>query len=229
MKKTILLATILLLAFNTTFSQEVPFTKPDYEIIKKNIEDKSSNYYYPKLLARMVSNDSLLNNDEYRHLYLGYVFNPKYNAFFRSSVDEKLKKYHQSEKINEKDYDEIIKLANQSISEFPFDLRELQYLAYIFHLKGDEVAAKNVSIRFNKIVDAILSTGDGLKCETGYHVISVSHEYLLLNLFKIQSDSQSLIGNCDYMAFEKGKYKIDGMYFNIEKMLENEVKSFKGK
>ncbi|HQE33285.1 DUF4919 domain-containing protein [Flavobacterium alvei] len=229
MKKIILLFTILILSVNASFSQENSFKKPDYDLIKKNIEDKSSNYYYPKLLERMISNDTLLDNEDYRHLYLGYVFNPKYSSFFKSSTEEKLRKYYQNEKINEKEYDEIIKLGEQSIKEFPFDLRQMNYLAYIYHLKGDEISAKNISNRFHKIILAIMSTGDGQKCETGLHVISVSHEYVILNLFKLQNISQSLVENCDYMAFEKGKYKVDGIYFSIEKILADEAKLFKGK
>jgi len=229
MKKIILLFTILILSVNASFSQENSFKKPDYDLIEKNIEDKSSNYYYPKLLERMISNDTLLDNEDYRHLYLGYVFNPKYSSFFKSSTEEKLRKYYQSEKIDEKEYDEIIKLGEQSIKEFPFDLRQMNYLAYIYHLKGDEISAKNISNRFHKIILAIMSTGDGQKCETGLHVISVSHEYVILNLFKLQNISQSLVENCDYMAFEKGKYKVDGIYFSIEKILADEAKLFKGK
>lgn len=226
MKKIILILTILILTSNNTFSQEKSYKIPDYKLIKKNIEDQSSNYYYPKLLERMTSNDSLLNNEEYRHLYFGYVFNPKYSSYFRSPDEEKLKKYYQSDKINEKDYDEIIKLAEHSISLFPFDLRQMNFLAYIYHLKGDETSAKNISNRFHKIIEAIMSSGNGENCETGFHVIAVSHEYVLLNLFELQINSQSLVGNCDYMAFEKGKYRIDGLYFSIGKILENEMKLF---
>jgi Domain of unknown function (DUF4919) len=229
MKRIILLTTILIFSFNETFSQESSFKTPDYKLIKKNIEDKSSSYYYPKLLQRLVSNDTLLTNDDYRHLYLGYVFNPKYSSYYISPDEEKLKKYYKSEKLDEKDYDEIIKLAEHSISLFPFDLRQMNFLGYIYHLKGDKVLAKNISNRLHKITDAILSTGNGEKCETGFHVISVSHEYVLLNMFELQNNSQSLVGNCDYMSFEKGKYKIDGMYFSIGKILENEMELFRGK
>ena len=229
MKKIILLVTFLSLTINQTFSQETSFKIPDYELIKKNIQDKSSNYYYPKLIERMISNDSILNNEDYRNLYFGYVFNPKYSAYYRSPDEEKLKKYYQSEKIDEKDYDKIIKLAEHSISVFPFDLRQMNFLGYIYHLKGDEISAKNISNRFHKILEAIISSGNGEKCETGFHVISVSDEYVLLNMFELQNNSQSLVGNCDYISFEKGKYKIEGMYFSIGKILESEMELFKGK
>ena len=82
-------------------------------------------------------------------------------------------------------------------------------------------------MKFHNIMNAIFSSGDGKQCETGFHVIVVEHEYIMLNVFEIESKSQSLVGNCDYLSFEKGKYNVDGIYFNIEKMLENESKALK--
>jgi len=205
-------------------AQDLGFTKPDYKAIEKEISDKNSKFFYPKLMERLVKNDTLLTHDEYRHLYLGYFFQPKYNAFWTSPDDEKLRTYYNKEKLESSDYDEIIKLANNSLEDFPFDLRQLNYLAYIYHLKGDETAAKITSFKFHSIMNVILSSGDGKKCETGFHVLMVDHEYILLNLFEIESKGQSLVENCDYLSFEKGVYNVDGIYFNIEKMLENEKK-----
>lgn len=208
-------------------AQEIGFTKPDYKAIEKEINDKNSKFFYPKLMERLVKNDTLLTHDEYCHLYLGYVFQPKYNAFWKSPDDEKLRTYYDKEKLEASDYDEIIKLANHSISEFPFDLKQLNYLAYIYHLKGDEDAAKIASFKFHSIMNVILSSGDGKKCETGFHVLLVDHEYILINLFEIESTGQSLVENCDYLSFEKGVYNVDGIFFNIEKMLENERKALR--
>ncbi|MEN2487255.1 DUF4919 domain-containing protein [Flavobacterium sp. B11] len=205
-------------------AQDLGFTQPDYKAIEKEISDKNSKFFYPKLMERLVKNDTLLTHDEYLHLYLGYFFQPKYNAFWTSPDDEKLRTFYAKEKLEASDYDEIIKLANNSLKDFPFDLRQLNYLAYIYHLKGDETAAKITSFKFHSIMNVILSSGDGKKCETGFHVLMVDHEYILLNLFEIESKGQSLVENCDYLSFEKGVYNVDGIYFNIEKMLENEKK-----
>jgi hypothetical protein len=226
MIKKILLFTIFIIGISTS-AQEVTFKAPDYNAIEKEIKDKSSSYYYPKLMERFVANDTLLTNDDYQHLYLGYVFQPKYNAFWKSPEDKKLRQFYAKEQLDTKDYDEIIKLANHSLNDFPFDLKQLNFLSYIYHLKGDEAAAKMASLKFHSILNAILSTGDGKVCETGFHVILVEHEYLMLNVFEIESKSQALVGNCDYLSFEKGKYKVDGIYFNIEKMLENESKALR--
>lgn len=208
-------------------SQETGFTTPDYKVIEKEISDKNSKFFYPKLMERLTKNDTLLTHDEYRHLYLGYFFQPKYNAFWKSPDDEKLQAYYNKEKLETTDYDAIIKLINHSLNDFPFDLQQLNFLAYIYHLKGDETSAKIASFRFHSIMNVILSSGDGKKCETGFHVLMVDHEYILLSLFEIESKGQSLVDNCDYLSFEKGAYNVDGIYFNIEKMLENERKVLK--
>jgi hypothetical protein len=229
MKNTLLLLAVLLLTATKIKAQEQPFKAPNYELIKKEIQDKASNFYYPKLLERLAVNDTLLNKEDYDHLYFGYVFDPKFDAFYKSTDEEKLSEYYRSEKLDEKDYDKIIKLAEHALSAYPFDLRPMNYLAYIYHLKGDEINAKKMAIRFNKILGIILSSGNGLTCETGFHVISVSDEYMLLNTLKLKVKAQSLTGNCDYMSFEKGMYKVDGLYFNIEKILKNEMEHFKKK
>ncbi|WP_316633379.1 DUF4919 domain-containing protein [uncultured Flavobacterium sp.] len=226
MIRKILYLTVLLLTI-PSFSQDATFRTPDYKTIQKEITDKKSPFYYPKLMERFVSNDSLLTNDDYQHLYLGYVFQPKYNAFWKSPDEEKLREFYSKEKLEAKDYDEIIKLANHSLSDFPFDLRQLNFLSTVYHLKGDKKSSNIAFLKFHNILNAIFSTGDGKQCETGFHVILVEHEYIILNLFEIESKSQSLVGNCDYFSLEKSKYKVDGIYFNIEKMLENEKKALK--
>ncbi|KAF2509552.1 DUF4919 domain-containing protein [Flavobacterium zhairuonense] len=226
MLKQILL--LLLFSFGiSAFAQELDFKAPDYKQIEKNITDKKSAFYYPNLMDRLTKNDTLMTQDEFRHLYFGYVFQPKYNAFWRSPDEKKLREYYNKEKLETADYDEIIKLANHTLADFPFDLQQLNYLAYIYHLKGDDESAKITSYKFHNIMNAILSSGDGKKCETGFHVLLVDHEYVMLHLFELESKGQSLVGNCDYLSFEKGKYNVDGVYFNIEKMLENEAKSLK--
>lgn len=94
----------------------------------------------------------------------------------------------------------------------------LNFLGYVYNLKGDQLTSKKVSKSFKGIINAITSSGDGLKCETGFHVIYISHEYILLNMFGLVSKSQGLVNSCDYFAFEKGKYEINGMYFDISQM-----------
>ena len=210
-------------------SQLLPYQKPNYDLIKKEIQDSTSIFNYAKLMKRVIAFDTTLNNEEYKHLYYGYIFQSEYKPYWNSPDEEKLLKYYNSENISETDYDEIIKLATHSINEFPFDLRQMNFMGYIYHLKGDDEMAKKVSYRFQNTLRAIMSTGDGKTCETGFHVISVSHEYVLLNMFQFQIKSQALVGDCDYLELEKDDRNISGIYFNIKKLLDKNLENYNQK
>lgn len=220
---------ILLLVATKSFSQGAKFSAPDYEAIKKEIQNKDSKFFYKKQLQRLQSCDTTLTGEEYRYLYFGYFFQPEYNPYARSTDEEALSKYYKSETIAAKDYPEIIRLATHAISVNPFDLRQMNFLSYIYNLNGDEVMAKKMTAKFRGIFEAILSSGDGRTCETGFHVLTVGHEYVFLNVFELQSVSQSLVNHCDYLEFEKGKYKIDGIYFDITQMQKKEIEIIGGK
>lgn len=225
--KKILIVIILITIFSDLKSQEKTFEVPDYEKISLEIQDSSSIYYYPKLMSRLVAYDTTLTIVDYRHLYYGYIFQKEYQPYWRSSDEEKLLKFYRSKKISKNDYDKIIELAQHSINEFPFDLRQMNFMGYIYHLKGDEEMALKINQRFHGTFSAIMSTGDGKTCETGYHVISVSHEYVFLNLFQFVMTSQALMGNCDYLSLQKDQRNIDGVYFNIKELMNKNLENFK--
>jgi len=85
------------------------------------------------------------------------------------------------------------------------------------HKWCDDATAEKIAGNFHGLLNAILTSGDGLKCETGFHVITVTDEYVLLNRFQMETKAQSHNGKCDYQEFEKGKYKIPGFYFDISR------------
>jgi len=210
----------LFLTFMNAYSQESTFKAPVYKMIESVTKDSTSEYFYPKLMARFLNCDSTLQLQDYRCLYFGYIYQKEYQPYWLSSQENELIKYYRSSKIKEKDYDKIISLTTQSILEFPFDLRQMNYLSYIYHLKGDNLSQQKVSRKFTGIIDAIMTSGDGKTCETAFHVISVGHEYVLLNLFQFDVKSQALTGNCDYLTLEKDDRNIEGIYFNISKLFE---------
>lgn len=41
----------------------------DFDLIKSNITDSASTYFYPVLMDRMVKADTTLTKEEYKHLY----------------------------------------------------------------------------------------------------------------------------------------------------------------
>ena len=205
------------------------FNRPDYEKIKTLTQDKSSKFEYSDLLSRLESYDTTLTAEEYSYLYYGYIFTKEYEPYGRSKQEEKLLKYYQSSDIDKNDYDKIIELCNLSIKENPFDLRQMNFLAYIYHKKGNEEMARKVSRRFFNTTGAILTSGDGKTCSSAFHIISVTHEYAVLNMFEFRFKKQSLRDMCDYLELEENKQNVKGIYFNVEQLMLKNMEKLKGK
>lgn len=210
------------------FAQNIAFTAPNYKEIEKNINDKNSEFYYQNLLSKLKRNDTLITKEQYKHLYFGYIFQTDYNPYERGKNTDKLQKYYKGE-FEKDEIPTVIKTFKQELENFPVDLRALNFLAYMYHMNGNEEMANKTSKNFHGIFDAILSSGDGKNCETAFHVISVSHEYVLLNMFELEMESQSFDGKCDFLAFEKDKYKVPGLYFNVEKLQAKNLQLLKSK
>ena len=61
-------------AFAQSIKQQFTIEKPDLEAIKAATYDRSSPYYYPRLMKEFQRNDTLMKLDKFRHLYFGYMF-----------------------------------------------------------------------------------------------------------------------------------------------------------
>jgi len=219
---------ILLIGLSSIHAQEITIGAPNYDSIAIIIRDSTSSYYYPRLFSRLLQYDTTLNVEEYKILYYGYTFQPEYEPYWRSPYDDKLAKYYQKPDLNEQDQDSLIFYALQSISTNPFDLRQLNSLAYVYHLKGDEETTYRISHRFQGIIAAIMSTGDGMTCQSAFHVISTGHEYVVLNLFQFQFESQLLTSDfCDLLRVKKDQRGIDGIYFSIKRIWDTNAAKMK--
>lgn len=204
-------------------SQDMSYQKPDYDMIHDLIQDSTTTFFYPDLMSRLEAYDTTLSVSDYIFLYYGYLFQEDYKPNWSSPDDEKLLHFYKKNNVKESDYDRIIELATQCIKKFPFDLSPMNYLGYIYHLKGDDDMARKVSNRFNMTLEAIVSTGDGLSFETGFHVISTSHEYVILDAFQFEFLSQEQTGDCDFLEVEKDDRGLDGVYFNIKQLLKHNM------
>ena len=219
MKPKNLLSIMLLWISEAVFCQANFATPPNYALIKANIENKSSNYYYPSLIKRLQENDTMLNLPEYLHAYYGTALQKDYKPYGLTSQDEKLHEFYKKDSLVGSEVQDYIKVARKALQESPVDLGLMLLLAYAYHQSGDDATAIKISANVRGLLTAILTTGDGQRCESAFHVIAISHEYVMLNLFGLETTSQTLSGNCDYLEF-KGHYKFPGVYFDVSRLKE---------
>lgn len=201
-------------------SWEDSFLQPDYEQIKKNIEDNQSEFYYPLIWEKYQQGDSTMTLEESRHLYYGYVFHKSYSPYLTAPNWEQINNILNKDEPTIDEWEELASLLNVSLSVEPFSCRYLYYQSIAYNaLNKLEEADKNLW-KIGCIIDAFLSTGDGLLKETAIHVISVSNEYDYLFMNDFSMNSQALVhGGYDVLYLNPNEFGLEEMWFDVNQPL----------
>lgn len=218
----ILSLVIMLLLGATAYAQDSDMEQPDFNAIKKEVNNPRSPYYYPTLIQKYNSNDTTMTDDEFRYYYLGYTFQEDYNPYRTSEFAHQIDHlYKQNKKLSVAEYENLVKFAKQTLDDDPFDLRQINIL--IHGLKGLK-RYRDAAVwqyRLDHLIDAIISTGDGTTPETAWHVIYPNHEYIILNCLGMKGvDFVFVEPYYDYVEIEKNTRRIEGFYFNVKRILD---------
>ncbi|PSK91109.1 DUF4919 domain-containing protein [Taibaiella chishuiensis] len=227
MKSTLLI--ILLSCLGLSQVNAGDFSPPDYKAIRKNIKDKKSAFYYPTLMKRYKNGDTTFTKQEFATLYYGFLFDPGYSVLDFSTYNDSINVLLRADSMVAGDNEKMIRYEKAILETSPFRMRDLNRLANAYYYDGDTVAMRIAGYKLQMIAATILSTGDGRTDKTGWHVISVGHEYDILNFMGFDfGGSQKLThSGCDYLDVEKNKEGIKGFYFDVKQILEKEAELLK--
>lgn len=222
---------MMLLVISFSLSAQEMNTKqaPDYKKIKKEITDKSSKFYYSKILKRFTENDTSLRAKDYHYIYYGYFFNDNYNAMGNLSAYTDSLNVLTNKKVwlidDKRNY---LKYNLELLRSNPLELDILMHVFMAYkELKMDD-EAELFRIKIKAILETILATGDGQSCATGYHVLKVSDEYNILSYLGFKyGGSQSLTPDqCDYLKLRENEEHMEGLYFDVKEIFKNYYKMF---
>lgn len=197
------------------------FYPPDYSEIEKRIAESHTPFYYPKLVERFNSADTTLTIDQIRHLYYGYQFQKTYSPYASSDYKDSIQQvFKQKNDLSESDYLKVLRYSDSVLYQNPFDFRMMNYQLFALKALKKQVDFDKRFYQANALLDAILSTGDGLSKETAIWVIFVSNEYDLINLLGLQyAGEQQLIDTYDYLKVAQNDVSAEGLYFEISASL----------
>ncbi len=219
---------MLVLSTPALAQNEFDFTPVDYKLIAKNIADPDSRYYYPPLMQRYHDNDTTLTASDYRHLYLGYTFQPAYKPYGKAPQTEAINELIAKEDKTPADFEKLRQLSMEVLQDYPFDIKAIYNMGVTEDELGNKAAAAKWFFKFEKILTTILDTGDGLSKPTAWHVITVADEYVLLSIVGLPfGGEQQLIDHYDYLKLADNEYGIEGVYFDISRMLASLDKDYK--
>lgn len=162
---------------------------PDFKKIRTETLNPESQYYYPGLLKRFYSSDTTMTDDEYHYLYYGTVFQEDYNPYRDNPYADELKAteplYSRRGTLSRNEKTQIQKLAEKSLANNPFDLRQMSYLVFAYDNSGKQNLAKIWRHKYNKILQTIAASGSGADKEHAIVVVYPSNEidfFFLVNI-----------------------------------------------
>ena len=241
MKKIFLTSLLIILSIVTLMSatgsprQKAKMEIPDLEEIRSRVTDINDEYYYPKLRKIYQQNDTVMTPEQYRYYYLGYLFQEDFNPYrvsqFSAIPDSlSFKQNHTSQEC-----DSIIKYAELSLDDNPFDLKQMSFLIYALNMKKKHMRAKIWQYRLENILNTIKNTGTGENPDSAWYVISPEHEYALINAMNYTAVGyDGSIPGIDYISVkidvpkgqrQRGKVH-EGFYFNVKNLQEEYNRKF---
>lgn len=206
---------------------------PDLEKIKEDVNNPRSRYYYPDLMKRYEVYDTMqLTLDDYRHLYLGAMYQEDYNPYRKSEYRDRIQELYYRPDHSRTELDSIIAYAELSLADDPFDLEQINYLVYALKGRGKINKAAIWQFRLNHLLQAIISTGTGLDQENAWYVINPRHEYNIVNFQNRVVESQQFQEPYyEYIKLvpiddQSAKTGVEGYYFNIRPLLEEYYRKY---
>lgn len=209
--------------------KKIEVKKPDMEEIKRRITDSKDKYYYPKLRKLYERNDTIMTPEEYRYYYLGYIFQEDFNPYRVSEYSSVTDSLSFLPKHTKQDCDTIIKYAELSLEDNPFDLKQMSFLIYALKEKRKDMRAKIWQYRLENILGAIKSTGTGEDIDNAWYVNSPAHEYALINAMNFTATGyREAAPGIDYISIERteskpGRRRVktpEGFFFNVKNLQE---------
>ncbi len=227
MKKIIICLSLIIFFTSTILSQE--FLKINMDNIEEKMNDSLSYLYYPVLLEKFQNFDNNLTQEDFLHIYYGYVFTEMYNPY---GVHEKQDKFF--ELYYAKEYKEAISLGQEILESDPVNTKIIFKMLVCYHQLGNSEMSGKYAMQYYGLLQIIYYSGDGKSQETAFKVINVSDEYEILSELGLESTGQALIGNCDRLSIETknqevedGQEKIKELYFDVSLPFNYLNKQFK--
>lgn len=133
--------------------RQIVVERPDIEAIRVAVLDPQNKMYFPKLMKKFNQNDTTMTADEYRHLYLGYMFQEDYDPYRESPYSSVTDSYRNKSTHTKEEIDTIRKYAELTLMDNPFDLRQMSLLVHVLKERRKDMSAKIWEYRLEHLLE----------------------------------------------------------------------------
>ena len=184
----------------------------------KDVMEKTKGDDYKKLYDRYIQNDTTLTPDEYILIYYGQAFQPDYRPGARHESVRELNMYL-NEKGQSSDFRKVLNYTLTILKEFPFNIDQIFMTGVAYDKLGIADSSRLWFFKYENLLTAVMSSGDGKSHETAIIVTKITDEYSVINAIGLESTNQ-MIANKDQKLYDvihvkENDYGIDKLYFDI--------------
>lgn len=159
----------------------------DFENLAKQTTDEKSPFFYKDLLAKFNADNELTDEQVYM-LLIGFAQQDAYKPY--SQEADQVYELNSQEK-----FDDAISKAIELLKTNPLLPSLYKELIFAYRKKGNEPLADNYQKKLQRILNAMLYTGDGT-CDKPYVAFWVREEYTLLKYLDFKKTGGVNTGTC---------------------------------
>lgn len=156
----------MLLFSHNLQAQKFDYQK-DYNTILEQSKKKDSPFFYNSLLKRFQLNDTTLTDKEVLAFMIGFTGQANYLPYEYIDIERQIYQLN-----DEKKFEAALIVCDTFLLTHPASQQAFIEKAYAFHKVGKEDSAKQYMRKFDRIMEAMASTGDGLTAETAVFAVS---------------------------------------------------------
>ena len=225
MRKSVIFFILAWFALAANASSKLDVHKPDLEKIKKETLDPQSKRSYAKLLRKFMSNDTIMNNEDFEYFYYGTLYQEDYDPY-RPTCDQaeldSISPLYYKASHSRAELDRMEAYAKRALEDNPLDLEQLKNLVFVYEQKKKVNLSKIWKNKLNHLLLTIAQSGTGADTDNAWVVVYPKHEFEFLNL------SGLVVEESEFQApyYEKFNVKAksdkdpSAYFFNLQPVLE---------
>lgn len=207
---------------------KVKVNPPDLEKIRKESINEKSRYYYPRLLKQYMSNDTVMQNDDFMYFYYGTLFQEDFDPY-RPTVDiDKLNEiqalYYKTEHTHAEEK-AMLRYAEEALQDNPLDIVQLKNKIYVLQKQRKDNLAKIWKNKLNHLLYVIASSGTGRSKDSPWVVVYPRHEFDVFNISGMKVLTQEYeFPHFDHVTVGAENHAPEEYYFDFGPLLEQYYK-----
>jgi hypothetical protein len=200
-------------------NEPAPRVPVEDDIVKQTLSAESP-YFYPRMMARYMAGDETLTADHYYYLYYGYAYDDSYDAHRElPGMNAMLEVFARTSTPSREDALAIIEAGRSNMLVDPFSPSNLNMMTWAYEIAGDTLSAVKSAARFRGVVEAIESSGTGLRESSPMHILRFEHANDLAAAYGFKIVNRQVRStDVEYLQFDRNSARVRGWFFDFSRV-----------